>query len=258
MDDNRTAIVTPARLHSSRLPRKMLLDIEGRPALWYVLDRMKMAKLPDLRIVCTSTNAADMEIAKVAEEQEWLTFCGDEEDVLQRYLETAQRFGIAFMVNVDGDDLFCSEEYVDRIIERYRETDADYIQCRGLPFGGAPIGVKISALQKVCELKEDTNTQGWGKYFSESRLFRVETIDADGPVNRPEYRMTLDYPEDLEFFRTTIRMVDPSHQRRLRLAEVVDFLDSHPEVAAISQQVSEQYWERFRREHGSYHMRSAP
>ncbi len=255
MEANRTAILTPARLHSSRLPRKMLIEIEGRPALWYVLDRMKMAKLPDLRVVCTSTNDADQEIVKFAEEQEWLAFCGDEEDVLRRYLQAAAHFGITFMVNVDGDDLFCSEEYVDRIVERYRETDADYVQCRGLPFGGAPIGVKIGALQRVCELKEDNNTQGWAKYFVQSGLFKVETIAADEAVHRPDYRMTLDYPEDLEFFRTTIRMLDPSLRRRLRLADVVSFLDSHPEVASISQQVSEQYWERFRQEHGSFRMR---
>lgn len=255
MDASRTAILTPARLHSSRLPRKMLLDIQGRPALWYVLERMKMAKLPDLRVVCTSTNAADQEIVRFAESQGWLAFCGDEEDVLQRYLQAAQRFGIAFMVNVDGDDLFCSEEYVDRIIEWYRETDADYIQCQGLPFGGAPTGVKIDALRRVCELKEDTNTQGWGKYFLQSGLFKVETIIAGEPVNRPDYRMTLDYPEDLEFFRTTVKLLDPDHRGPLRLADVVSFLDSHPEVASISQQVSEQYRERFRREHGSFRMR---
>ncbi len=258
MDARRTAIFTPARLHSSRLPGKMLLDIEGRPALWYVLDRMKMTKHPDLRVVCTSTNKADQEIVRFAESQGWLTFCGDEEDVLQRYLRAAEKFGVDFMVNVDGDDLFCSEEYVDRIIERYREIAADYIQCDGLPFGGAPTGVKIEALREVCARKADTDTQGWGKYFTQSGLFKVETIPAGGDVGRPDYRMSLDYPEDAEFFRTVVRALDPAHQHRLRLVDVVTFLDAHPEVATISQKVGAQYWERFRREHGAFRMDLKP
>lgn len=255
MDANRTAILTPARLHSSRLPRKMFLDIEGRPALWYVLDRMKMAKLPGLRVVCTSTNPADQDIVAFAESQGWLAFCGDEEDVLQRYLDAAAHYGLEFMVNVDGDDLFCSEDYVDRIIDHYRKTGADYIQCHGLPFGGAPTGVKINALREVCSRKTDAHTQGWGKYFVQSGLFRVEAIQADENVNRPEYRMSLDYPEDLEFFRAVVRGLDPRHEGPMRLVDVVAFLDAHPEIAAISQKVSAEYWERFRREHGAFRMR---
>lgn len=97
--------------------------------------------------------------------------------------------------------------------------------------------------------------KSWGKYFVQSGLFKVETLPAEENVRRPEYRMTLDYPEDLEFFRATIRGLDPRHERRLRLAEVVEFLDAHPEIAAISQKVSGEYWERFRREHGAFRMR---
>ena len=185
-----TGILIPARLGSSRLPNKMLTDICGRPALWYPLDRMTAAYKPDLKIVCTSENAADDRIAEFAESQGWLVFRGDEEDVLKRYLGAASLFELEFFVNVDGDDLFCSAEYVDRIIERYYETDADYICCEGLPFGGAPIGVKVSALLDVCRRKGEADTQGWGKYFVQSGDYKVETIQADFHVRRPDYRMT--------------------------------------------------------------------
>ncbi len=247
-----TAIFVPARLGSSRLPEKMMADICGQPALWYPLDGMTKATLPDLKVVCTSTNAEDDRIAEYAESQSWLVFRGDEEDVLKRYLDAASLFEIEFFVNVDGDDLFCAADYVDRIIERFLETDADYICCEGLPFGGAPIGVRVSALRDVCARKGEADTQGWGKYFVQSGLYKVETISADPSVRRPDYRMTLDYPEDLEFFRRTVQAIDPEHLSFLTMTEIVAFLDDHPEVVAVSQRVSEEYWARFNREHGTF------
>jgi spore coat polysaccharide biosynthesis protein SpsF len=234
-----TAIFVTARLRSSRLSEKMLIDIEGRPALWYCLDRMSKPVSPDVRVVCTTTSADDARIAEFAESQGWKVFRGDEEDVLRRYLGAATLYGIDFFVNVDGDDLFCSAEHVDLIIERYSQTSADYISCEGLPFGGAPIGVKVCALQDVCSRKGEADTQGWGKYFVQSGLYHVEMVYADEALRRPEYRMTLDYREDLEFFRTVVSEMDPNHAGLLGLREVVSYLDSHTEVAGIIQKMTD-------------------
>lgn len=255
MPSRRIAIMMPAHLASTRLPRKMLTDIAGWPALRYPLERMKMPARPDCRILCTTVNPDDDEIVELGKACEWDIFRGSEIDVLSRYLGAAESFDVEFMVNVDGDDLFCSQEYVDRIIEQFQKSEADYISCEGLPFGGAPIGVKIRALRDVCERKGEDKTEGWGKYFLQSGQFHVETLQADERVRRPQYRMSLDYPEDLEFFRKTVESLDPGHRTSLSLPEIVTFLDAHPEVAAISQVMMEEYMTRFHREHGAFTMK---
>lgn len=250
-----TALFVTARMRSSRLPNKMLSDIEGKPALGFLLDRMKGASHIDAFVVCTSTSESDAQIERLASDHGWLCSRGDEEDVLLRYLQAADQHRIDFFINVDGDDLFCSVGHVGQVVERYLRTGADYVYCDGLPFGGAPTGVRVEALREVCSKKGEAQTQGWGKYFMRSGLFGVEKIEAEDHLRRPAYRMSLDYPEDLEFFRRTVREMDPRHERSLSLEEVVAFLDAHPEIAAISQQVNEQYWERFQREHGSFSMK---
>ena len=252
-----SAVFVTARLKSSRLPEKMLSDIEGRPALWYPLNRMVLASLPNLRVVCTTTAAEDRRIVDYAESLRWNSFQGSEEDVLQRYLDAASHFGVDFFVNVDGDDLFCSVEHVDRIIEKYHETDADYICCEGLPFGAAPIGVKVSALRDVCARKGEAETQGWGKYFVQSGLYKVEKIKAEAALNRPDYRITLDYPEDLEFFRAVVRGLNPVGPGELSLSAIAAYLDCHAEVVRMNQKMGDEYWERFNREHGSFSMQTA-
>jgi spore coat polysaccharide biosynthesis protein SpsF len=249
---NHIAVFVPARAHSSRLSRKMLLDLGGWPVLSYPLQRMMLPKLPQQHVLCTTDSPEDAEIVQLGKANGWTAFCGDQEDILQRYLDAARRFGIELMVNVDGDDPFCSVSHVDSIVERYLQTNADYICCEGLPLGGAPIGVKIEALTDVCARKGEHSTQGWAKYFVKSGRYKVEAIIASEAMTRPQYRMTLDYPEDMEFFRTVVRRLAPANPEAVRLEEVIAFLDANPEIASINQAVSEEYWDRFRREHGSF------
>lgn len=251
----REALVVTARMRSTRLPEKMLADVEGRPALAVLLARLEAARLPGLRLLCTSDAPEDDRLEQLGRSLGWRVFRGDEEDVLRRYLEAAVHHGLELLVNVDGDDLFCSAAHVDSIIERYRATRADYIGCEGLPFGGAPIGLRCAALREVCTRKGETKTQGWGKYFVESGLFKVERIQAEPALRRPGYRLTLDYPEDLELFRAVVRALGPA---RLDLPSIVAHLDAHPEVRAINEHMSDEYWARFRREHGGFTLRADP
>ena len=252
------AVFVTARLGSSRLPGKVLADIEGRPALWYILDRMNLPTLPNLRVLNTSSNPNDDPLVEFAELNGWKWFRGDEEDVIARHLGSATQYDVDFFVNVEGDSPFCSYEHVDLIIRRYQETNADYISCHGLPLGGAPIGVKVSALRDVCARKGETKTQGWGKYFVQSGLYQTERLDAEESLNRPHYRVTLDYPEDLEFFRAVVKAMDPGHNTALNIRDIVAYLDEHPETAGINQARSEEYWARFNREHGAFTMSKEP
>ncbi len=250
---NRIAIFIPARLSSTRLPKKMLIDINGKPALWYLIKRMEKAKKPDLRVICTTNMKEDDEIEKFSIENNWLFFRGDAEDVLRRYLEAADHFGVEFFINVDGDDLFCSTEYVDKIIEKYLETNSDYISVEGLPFGATPIGVKVEALREVCNLKKEKDTQGWGKYFLKSELFSINILDAEPELKRPHFRMSLDYEEDLEFFKILISKLGLDN---LNLPNIIKFLDENPEIASISQKVTEKYWERFNKMHRNFRLKN--
>jgi len=249
---NKIGLFLTARVSSSRLPKKMLLEINGKPALWYLIQRMKNVQKANLKIVCTTTEKGDDEIEKIAKDNGFICFRGDVEDVLLRYLKAASFYGVEFFVNVDGDDLFCSTEYVDKIIESYQSSKADYIYVSGLPLGGAPIGVKVEALREVCNLKVEKDTQGWGKYFKESGLFNCLKLEAEENLRRENYRMTLDYEEDYEFFKRVILSLGLEN---LSLEKIIKFLDENPKIVEINQKVNEKYWERFNREHKKFKLK---
>ena len=98
------------------------------------------------------------------------------------------------------------------------------------------------------QLKETEDTEtGWGRYFVESGLFKIETVQADDEyLRRPEVRLTLDYPEDLEFTKQVFeRLYTPGKVFGIR--EILSLLDRCPEVRKINQGLQEVYRAEFRR-----------
>ena len=78
----KTTFLITARLKSTRLPKKILLEVAGKPLIVHMLDRIKRALTIDKIIICTSTNPIDDRLQEVAAKENVSYFRGSEEDVL--------------------------------------------------------------------------------------------------------------------------------------------------------------------------------
>jgi spore coat polysaccharide biosynthesis protein SpsF len=237
----KTAIFLSIREKATRLPKKVLREIQGKTVCEHLIDRLKLARKPDLILMTTSTHDDDSILCEIATRAGISFFRGSEEDKLDRYMRAAERFGVDFMVVVDGDDLFCSEEHIDLAVDVYRQTQFDYISQEGLPLGAASFGVRLQALRAVCNLKQERDTEVWGGYFTTTGRFNVHMIQVEDPVlHRPDIRMTLDYEEDLKFFQTVFAglfrdgVIPPFRQ-------VMAYLGAHPEIVALNRSAQAKY-----------------
>jgi spore coat polysaccharide biosynthesis protein SpsF len=228
----KTGILLLGRTGSSRLPGKLLLEVKGRPIMEYQIERLKTAKRPDCLVFCTTRLPADDVLVELAAKNGLETFRGHTDDVVDRMIQAARRFQLDFIIAIGGDDVFCDPECVDRLIEAFGRTGADFLYCVDLPVGGSPFGVKTRALEHLAEIKTG-GTDGWERYFKESGLFQVEALEvADPKLRRPELRMTLDYQEDFLFFQAVItELYRPG--RFFSLAEVIDLIDHRPDIARL-------------------------
>ncbi len=236
----RSVFLITARLKSTRLPRKVLADIAGTPAIVHVLDRLKQAKALSEIVVCTSINRQDDPLQEIARQEGVGCFRGSEEDVLDRLLQAAAQFKADYALNVTADCPLVDAEYVDRTVEAYRRTNADLITAYSLPHGAYCWGIKVEALKKVCELKAEMETEVWGDYFTKSGLFKIHEMEVEPAVRRPDLRMTLDYPEDLEFLRRLFKALFVPGTY-LRLHKMISWLDAHPEVVEINRHCAQLY-----------------
>jgi len=241
------AVFIPVRLGSSRLPRKPLIEVKGKALIEHLIERVKTARLPNLVVLCTTTNPEDSIFIDIAKRNDIECFRGSEKDILGRYLNAALKYDVDFIINADGDDVFCDPELMDKTAETFLKTGDSFIRWNDLPLGAAPIGIKVEALKKVCQMKDESDTEtGWGMYFTDSGLFDVMNLQPDDEeLRHPEIRMTLDYPEDLEFVKEIFdRLYTPGKVFMLR--DILRLIEKEPSLAQINEGVQDKYWKRFR------------
>ena len=77
-ESNRTIAIVQARMGSSRLPGKMMMDLAGEPLLHWVLSRVKKAKLTDSAILATSDRAIDDPLVELVQQLNVPVFRGSE------------------------------------------------------------------------------------------------------------------------------------------------------------------------------------
>lgn len=242
----KSAIFLSVRNKATRLPGKVLLDLAGKSVTQRLLERLKLAQEADLLVVTTSTHPDDAVLGRIARRCGVEVFCGSEDDKLDRYLQAARQFGVDFAAIVDGDDPFCDPVYIDRMIRAAAAWDADFFTVEGLPVGCTANGVRTAALEKVCALKTESDTEVWGGYFTQTGHFQPRFLQADPAHRRPELRMTLDYPEDYEFFQWVYdELYRPGEI--FELDDILELLRQQPQIADINRVAAARYEENLQR-----------
>jgi spore coat polysaccharide biosynthesis protein SpsF len=209
-------------------------DLKGKPVIQRIVERaQEIHGISDADIViCTSPNPQDEPLIKVAEDTGISYFLGDPDDVLKRLNDASIFHSLDYTLGITADNPLFSIEYADKIIDVMKKQHPDFIKIQGLPFGTAPWGMNVKALHTICVVKTIVDTEIWGYLIDRPELFGVVTLKADKHVNRPNYRLTLDYPEDYHLLHHLYATIP--FGTTLPLDKVVEYLDLHPEIAALN------------------------
>lgn len=225
------------RMKSKRLPKKALVDIEGYTAIERVVNNLNPSKYIDEIILATTTNNEDDPIEELAKNKGLPFFMGDEDNVVKRFIGAAEKFNADIVVRVTGDCPLISYEIVDYLVVNHLNKGADYT---GIETNEAPIGtgseiITLSALKKLTTVNVDLNYSEYMTFYFRNNpdFFSINIVSCPKKYSRPNYRMTLDYPVDLEFFRVIFKKFQPG-SGAIPLAKTISFLDEHPEVVAIN------------------------
>jgi len=86
-------VIVQARMTSTRLPGKILADLERRPMLAQQLSRLRRCRRVDQIIIATTVNATDDPVVALAADEGLECYRGSEDDLLSRYVEAALMVG---------------------------------------------------------------------------------------------------------------------------------------------------------------------
>lgn len=232
-----------ARLKSSRLPLKLLKEVNGENLITWMIKRLQLCKELDEIVICTSTNSQDDPLEEIAEKNGIQCFRGSEEDVISRLYDAAIKYKLDYVINMTADCPLIPYEYIPKLIQTYKETNADMIKCHHLPVGLYLTGLKPEAMKKVIDLKASDNTEYWLYYFIKTDIFKVEILQVDEDLLNKNYRIALDYPEDYENLKLIYEGLGQDTYKKTS-REIIQFLDQHPEIAEINLHCNAQGAER--------------
>lgn len=118
-------VVLQARMGSSRLPGKVLMELAGQPMLMLMLDRLRRLDLPV--VVATSTLERDDPVAEAAEAAGYAVARGSEHDVLERFIEAVSHTESDHVVRLTADCPLIDPALVLAAVELAMATGADYV-----------------------------------------------------------------------------------------------------------------------------------
>ena len=123
-----TGCIIQARLGSTRLPGKVLMNIDdNNPLLYYVVKQLQYSKLLDNIIIATTTLEEDNKIVEFSHKIGIDCFRGSSKDVLDRYYQCAREFSLSTIVRITADNPFIDPTIVDKIIEKFNSDSYDYV-----------------------------------------------------------------------------------------------------------------------------------
>jgi spore coat polysaccharide biosynthesis protein SpsF (cytidylyltransferase family) len=198
--------ILQARYSSSRLPKKVLKKILGKPMLMHQIERLQHSDMIDKLVVATSTSTADDLIAEMCWENNVAVFRGSLDDVLDRYYQCAKTYAPRYIVRLTGDCPLIDWQVVDQTIDFFIKGNFDFVET-SLKF---PDGLDVE-IMSLTALKT-----AWGAATLPSEKEHVTQFI----INRPEefnngvfepredlshLRWTVDEFEDFEFVEEIYR-----------------------------------------------------
>jgi len=204
----------------------VMMDILGRPALSYLIERANLAESVDSVVLCTTTRPDD----DVLEDLAWSTgisCCrGDERDVLGRILAACRQEQLDIAIRITGDDILLSPEHLDQAVSKLLDSNADYCHNKALPGGTECEVFTVEALQTIhdCAMVPD-NTE-YLTYFIENDNFQKAELEIPEQHQRP-VNLSLDTREDFERISFLLQHIYDS-RKPYTMEELIGFIDQHP------------------------------
>ena len=192
-------VVIQARMGSKRLPGKVLKPIGKIPLLERIVLCLEYLKSNVQVVVATSNQRQDDAIEVFCRERQIEFFRGDEQNVLQRYVDCMHEYGFEHVVRLTGDNPFTDIEELDRLIELHVARAADYsTSTASLPIG---VGAEIFSALALLRIHEQASKPHHYEHVNEVLLenpgqFSIAELEVPPAKNRPDVRLTVDTPDD--------------------------------------------------------------
>jgi spore coat polysaccharide biosynthesis protein SpsF len=238
----RVVAIVQARMSSTRLPGKVLLDLIGQPMLHHVVERLRQASTINDIVIATSDRDHDTPIADFCSERKIACFRGELDDVLDRYYRAAKANQAELIVRITSDCPLIDPEVVDRVVKYAQEhiDKIDYVsntyRKRTYPRG---LDTEVFTWDALDRAFYDTRNPEMREHvtplmYRSSFFYRAQGIESES--DESHHRWTVDTPEDFILIENIYRHFG---HNRMSWREVLAVLELHPEWIELNRHIEQ-------------------
>lgn len=238
----KTVVIVQARVTSSRLPGKVLMDLAGRPMLAQQLRRLKRCHRVDEIVVATTTNDKDDPVVALANLEQMRWFRGSERDVLSRYVAAARESRADVVIRITADCPLIDPETTDRVIQELLSyaSECDYasnVLKRTFPRGLDVEAFFLDTLERIGRLGKSSLAREHVTFFLRNErpdLFLVRSVtDVE---DNSDLRWVVDTAEDMVLIRRLYKELGLA-ERVIPYRDLLLYVRSHPGITKINAHV---------------------
>ena len=188
-------IVLCSRLHSRRIPNKPMLDLNGKPAIWHLCNRL----LKSGYSVClaTSSEAEDDILHKATQYMPLKRFRGHRDNVLARFYWAAYENNFDPVIRVTHDDLFTDIDMMIDMVHEHNSKLTDYTYESECLRGSDCEIVSLDIIKQSLQNNGDKPIEYLSYAFRDSRYEPIVVLYDPPEHQKTRGRMVLDWPEDI-------------------------------------------------------------
>lgn len=234
----RIVAIIQARMGSTRLPGKVLRDINGETMLSRVVQRVRQADLLNQIVVATTTEAADNPIVFECDNLNVAVFRGSEMDVLDRYYQASLAYESDAIVRITSDCPLIDPFLIDKVVRTFLNETPDYASnavIRTYPRGLETEVMTQSALTRswLEATKPYQRAHVTPYIYQNPRLFRM--VPVQSTIDYSHHRWTVDTIEDLKLVQAIYSHFAKEHF--FSWQEILNLLDREPDLQQLNEHV---------------------
>tara|TARA_Y100001970_G_scaffold285313_1_gene404669 strand:+ start:1078 stop:1851 length:774 start_codon:yes stop_codon:yes gene_type:complete len=238
-----TAAVIQARMGSKRFPGKVMKNIDNRPLISYMIERVKKSKLINQIIIATTVLRQDDVIIDWCKENKINYYRGSVSDVLSRYFNTSKEYNIKTIVRLTADCPLIDPLIIDKVVSKYFELSKkriDFVSNSIPPDLTYPDGMDVEVfnfniLQKAYKKSFlPSEREHVTFYFWKTGLF--STFNLKNKNNYSGYRFTVDYKVDFIVIKSIIKELY-NKDKIFLMEDMIDYFNSEPSINKLQKHI---------------------
>lgn len=229
-----TLCIVQARLTSSRLPKKVLMDLgdSGLSILEHVYMRLSKAVKIDKVVFAIPDTSLNDKLANFLENKKIEYYRGSENDVLSRFYHCAEKYSPKLIVRATCDNPCVDWYLADKMIENF--GDSDYMYCKETPLGtSVEIFTKNALTEAYYQAQAPEEREHVCPYITRHAKF----ICKQYPYNKLTYRLTVDEEADYELMNEIYKQLYKNAPIENHI--IYEYLEKHQELLKINSKVTQ-------------------